>query len=145
MHVRKWIFFQFKYLETKTNYSKFLFSYKLRLRMNIIICCMSKYLSKYLLISCDWLRRVILMKVSNKRSSFCLISVTLMKAFWSFYHVIPNAAILPAESRLDCTLNRSVGEVAVQTRRLSALNCYCKGSCDHINPYPTNVENRVSS
>jgi len=45
-----------------------------------------------------------------------------------------NAAILPAESRLDYTLNRYVREVAVGTRQLSALNCDYKDSCDHINP-----------
>jgi len=45
--------------------------------MNVIMCCMWKYL----LISCDWLTRVILMKANNKLNAFCLITVTLMKAF----------------------------------------------------------------
>lgn len=45
--------------------------------MNILLCCVSKCL----LIACGWLTRVILMKASNKRNAFSLISVTMMKAF----------------------------------------------------------------
>lgn len=79
--------------------------------MNFIVYC----LSQCMLISRDWLIKVIIMKAGNKRNAFCLISVTFDEGlFGLFTKISPNGAILPAESRLDYTHNRYVGEVAVQ-------------------------------
>jgi hypothetical protein len=42
-----------------------------------------------MLISRDWLIKVIVIKAGGKRNAFCLISVTLTKAFWPFYQDTP--------------------------------------------------------
>ena len=53
--------------------------------MNFIVYC----LSQCMLISRDWLIKVIVIKAGGKRNAFCLISVTLTKAFWPFYQDTP--------------------------------------------------------